>query len=343
MKLPRAWLNVASVLAVIVGLSLIVVKNAPGDARLQLVNVSYDPTRELYETLNPLFVAEYEKNTGRHLTIVQSHGGSSRQARKVISGEQPDDVVTLGLFTDVDSLRRRGLIAPDWSSRLPNHSLPYTSTIVFVVRAGNPRGIKDWPDLLASGLEVVTPDPRTSGNGKLAALAAWAAFITRGGTEADALTWLQYLYRHVQVLDEGARASAITFATQEIGDVHLTWENEARREVAESNGRLQIVYPPVSILAEPYVAWVDSAVDRDGSLPAAKAYLNFLFSDAAQQVMARLGYRPWLAGAASKAGVTFPNITLVPVTAIARDWDGAQEKFFGEGGVFETMMREREK
>jgi sulfate/thiosulfate transport system substrate-binding protein len=343
MKLPRTSLNVGAVLAVVVGLLLIVVKNAPGGPSLQLVNVSYDPTRELYQALNPLFIADYEKNTGRHLTIVQSHGGSSNQARKVISGEQPADVVTLGLFSDIDSLRKRQLIPADWSSRLPNHSVPYTSTIVFVVRQGNPLGIKDWPDLLAPGVEVITPDPRTSGNGKLAALAAWAAIITRGGTEAEAQTYLQSLYRHVQVLDDGARGAAVTFASQEIGDVHLTWENEALREVAESNGRLRIVYPPVSILAEPYVAWVDGTVDHDGSLPVAKVYLIFLFSDTAQQTMARLGYRPWQTGAATKAAVTFPNIALVPVTAIARDWADAQEKFFAEGGVIETIMRGREK
>ncbi len=312
------------------------VKNAPGTSGQRLVNVSYDPTRELYQTLNPLFVASYEKATGQHLVIVQSHGGSSRQARKVISGEQPADVVTLGLFSDIDSLRKRGLIAADWADRLPNHSLPYTSTIVFVVRKENPRGIKDWPDLLAPGVEVVTPDPRTSGNGKLTALAAWAAVVTRGGTEAEARAYLASLYQHAGELDEGARGAAVRFAQQEIGDVHLTWENEAIREVAD--GKLQIVYPPVSILGEPYVAWVDSAVARDGNLTPAKAYLSFLFSDAAQEAIAHLGYRPYKAGI-----VTFPNLTLVPVTAIARDWDDANEKFFAENGVIDTIIGNRPK
>jgi sulfate/thiosulfate-binding protein len=337
----RAALNLAAVALVVIGLSAIIIKNAASDTSNQLVNVSYDPTRELYQALNPLFVAAYEKQTGRRISIVQSHGGSSRQARKVISGEQPADVVTLGLFSDIDGLRKRGLIAANWADRLPNHSLPYTSTIVFVVRQGNPHAITDWPDLLAPGVEVVTPDPRTSGNGKLAALAAWAATTTRGGSEADARAFLSSLYRHVPVLDEGARGAAISFAVQEIGDVHLTWENEALREVAESKGKLQIVYPLVSILAEPYVAWVDKAVERDGNLEPAKAYLAFLFSDAAQETIARLGYRPYKAESASKAGVVFPQVALVPVTAIARDWDDAYDKFFADNGVIDTIIGTR--
>jgi sulfate/thiosulfate-binding protein len=331
----RRWLNLGAVTAVFIAFALIVAKNAPGNASQKLVNVSYDPTRELYQALNPLFVASYERQTGNHLSIEQSHGGSSRQARRVISGEQPADVVTLGLHSDIEALRKRGLIAANWADRLPNHSLPYTSTIVFVVRQGNPLHVQDWPDLLTPGLEVVTPDPRTSGNGKLAALAAWAATTARGGSEGAANAYLTALYRHVKVLDEGARAAATTFAVQDIGDVHLTWENEALREVADSKGRLQIVYPPISILAEPYVAWVDRSVARDGKLAAAKAYLNFLFSDAAQETIARLGYRP------IKPSTAFPPITLVPVTAIARDWEDANEKFFAENGIIDTIMSAR--
>ncbi|MDR3516676.1 MAG: sulfate ABC transporter substrate-binding protein [Azospirillaceae bacterium] len=341
MRLRSNFLNIGAVVAVVAGLSLVAIKNVPGHTNGRLINVSYDPTRELYQALNPAFVAYYERQTGHHVTIEQSHGGSSRQARKVISGEQPADVVTLGLYSDIDALRKRGLIAQNWADRLPNHSLPYTSTIVFVVRQGNPHGIKDWPDLLSPGIEVVTPDPRTSGNGKLAALAGWAAMTTRGGTEDDARAYLRSLYHHVPVLDEGARGSAITFAIQEVGDVHLTWENEALREAAEAKGRLQIVYPPVSILAEPYVAWVDSAVANDGKLAEARAYLTFLFGDAAQEIIARLGYRPWKAAIAAAAGVTFPDLQLVPVTAIAKDWDDANEKFFGENGVINTIVGDR--
>jgi sulfate/thiosulfate transport system substrate-binding protein len=343
MKLRQTWLNLAAVAAVAIGLSLIVQKNLPHDGKSQLVNVSYDPTRELYQTLNPLFVTAYERETGRRLTIIQSHGGSSRQARKVISGEQPADVVTLGLASDIDALRKRGLVAENWADRLPNKSVPYTSTVVFVVRKGNPHSIRDWPDLLASELEIVTPDPRTSGNGKLAALAAWAAITTRGGTEAQAVTYLRALYRHVPVLDEGARGAATRFSVQESGDVHLAWENEALREVAESNGKLEIVYPPVSILAEPCVAWLDSAVEKNGNVSAAKAYLTFLFSDVAQEVIARLGYRPYKAGIADKVGVKFTPIALVPVTAIAHDLNEVNEKFFAENGIIDAVMALRDR
>ncbi len=225
-------LNIVAATAAIAGLSLIVIANIPKGAENKLVNVSYDPTRELYQAINPLFIDAYAKQTGHHLMIEQSHGGSSRQARKVISGEQPADVVTLGLFTDVDALRKRGFIAADWPDRLPNHSNPYSSTIVFVVRGDNPNGIKDWPDLLKPGLEVVTPDPRTSGNGKFAFLSAWASVTTRGGSEDEPRAFISALYEHVPVPDEGARGAATTFALQDIGDVHLTWENEALREVA---------------------------------------------------------------------------------------------------------------
>jgi sulfate transport system substrate-binding protein len=343
MNRSQTLLNLAAVAAVVAGVALIIGKNATNNSPYLLLNVSYDPTRELYQTLNPLFVASYEKATGQHWEIVQSHGGSSRQARKVISGELKADVVTLGLYSDVDALRKRGLIAADWADRLPDHSLPYSSTIVFVVRHGNPRGIGDWQDLLAPGLEIVTPDPRTSGNGKLTALAAWAAVTNHGGSDEDAQSYLRSLYQHVHSLDEGARGAATSFAIAEIGDVHLTWENEALREVAESNGKLQIVYPQVSILAEPYVAWVDSNVVRDNTRDAAKAYLTFLFSDSAQETIARLGYRPYKAGAAEKAGVSFPAITLVPIKAIARDWDDANEKFFAENGMIDAIIGSRQK
>jgi len=341
MSRSQTWINVGAVGAVILALSLIIAKNAPSTAGHQLINVSYDPTRELYQALNPLFTAAYEKQTGAHWVVVQSHGGSSRQVRKIISGEQPADVVTLGLYSDIDALRKRGMIAADWADRLPNHSVPYTSTIVFVVRRGNPHRIHDWPDLLSPGLEVVTPDPRTSSNGKLAALSAWAAITARGGSEADARTYLRSLFQHVQAMEEGARGAATRFALEGIGDAHLTWENEALREVADSQGRLQIVYPPISILAEPPVAWVDSAVARDHTLDAAKAYLTFLFSDTAEATIARLGYRPYKTDAARQAGVTFPDVTRVPVTALAKDWSDAYEKFFADSGIIDTVLEGR--
>jgi sulfate transport system substrate-binding protein len=336
-------LNFAAAATAIAALSLIVFKNIPDDSENKLINVSYDPTRELYRAINPLFADAYAKQTGHHLTIEQSHGGSSRQVRKVINGEQPADVVTLGLFTDVDALRKRGLIGADWAERLPNHSNPYSSTIVFVVRGDNPNGIKDWPDLLKSGLEVVTPDPRTSGNGKFAFLSAWASVTTRGGSEQDARAFLSALYEHVPVLDEGARGAATTFALQDIGDVHLTWENEALREVAASKGKLRIVYPPVSMLAEPYVAWVDAKLSSKQKLEYAKAYLSFLFSDTAQETIARLGYRPYKSDALQKAGVTFPDVKLIPITSIAKNWDDANQKFFEENGVVDTIIGGRKR
>ena len=341
MSRTQIWLNLGAVGAVIIALSLIVVKNAPGTAGHKLVNVSYDPTRELYRALNPLFTAAYEKETGIHWTIVQSHGGSSWQVRKIINGEQPADVVTLGLYSDIDALRKRGMIAIDWADRLPNHSVPYTSTIVFVVRRGNPHRIQDWPDLVSPGLEVVTPDPRTSSNGKLAALGAWASIVARGGSEAAARAYLRSLYQHVPVMEEGSRGAAARFAVEGIGDVHLSWESEALREVAESPGRLQIIYPPISILAEPCVAWVDSFVARNGTLDVAKAYLMFLFSDTAQVSIARLGYRPYKADAARQAGMKFPDITLVRITAVAKDWADAYEKFFSDDGMVDTILGAR--
>jgi sulfate/thiosulfate transport system substrate-binding protein len=339
----QRWLNIGAVVAAVAGLSAIALDNLPADNRYQIVNVSYDPTRELYQVINPLFVAAYEKESRRHLVIVQSHGGSSRQARKVVNGEQPADVVTLGLPSDIDALTKRGLVAPDWPDRLPNHAVPYTSTIVFVVRHGNPHRIRDWPDLLAPGLEVIMPDPRTSGNGKLAVLAAWAATTTRGGSDDDAVTFLRALFRQVPVFDEGARGAALRFVNPEGGDVHLTWENEAIREVAASKGELDIVYPPVSILAEPCVAWIDSDKVRKASLADARAYLSFLFSDAGQETIARLGYRPYRSEIAQKIGVVFAPITLIPITAVAHDWNEAYDRFFAEDGIIEAAFALRNK
>lgn len=333
-------LDVGALVAVVVGAALIGGNHAakargPAD---RIVNVSYDPTRELYQALNPLFVAAYEKSTGRHVAVEQSHGGSSRQAQKVISGEQPADVVSLGLRADVDRLRKRGLIAEHWEDRLPNHAVPYTSTIVFVIRGTNPRGIRDWPDLLKPGFEVVTPDPRSSSNGKLAALAAWLAVTTRGGSEDQARAYLRDFYTHVPELAEGARGASTTFSDKEIGDVHVTWENEALREVAAAKGKLQIVYPPVSVLAEPYVAWVDKTAAEHGTAEIAKAYLGFLFTEEAQEVIARLGYRPLRPEAAEKAGVRFADVNLVPTAAISPDWNDVNDKFFAENGIVTTIV-----
>lgn len=313
---------------------------APGvwAKEIELLNVSYDPTRELWRDVNEKFVARYATDTGHKLTIKQSHGGSSTQARAVIDGLDAD-VVTLAMWPDTDAIRKTGLIADGWERRLPNNSLPYVSTIVFVVRKGNPKGIKDWPDLTKPGVEIVTPNPKTSGNGKLSFLGAWGSVTQRGGSEQDALAFVTRLYRQTPVLDSGARGSTTTFAQKGIGDVHLTWENEAHLEVQEANGELEIVYPPVSILAEPQVAVVDANVKRKGTREAAEAYLNYLYSDEGQQIVARHFYRPINQEILRQHSATFPDVKLFPVTAIAGDWAAAQKKFFAEGGLFDGIYK----
>jgi sulfate transport system substrate-binding protein len=307
------------------------------DAKVRILNVSYDPTRELYVQLNPRFIARYKKETGESAGIEQSHGGSSRQARSVADGTVAADVVTLALPSDIDSLRARGLVANDWQSLFPNHAQPYCSTIVFVVRKGNPKHIRDWTDLEGSGLEVITPNFHTSGNGKLSMLAAWGSVINRGGTEAQALERVTRIYRNVSNQGEGARDSATTFELAKEGDVQLTWENEAIREVAASAGELEIVYPPLSIRAEPSVAVVTPNVTKHHTEATARAYLNFLFSDEAQEILAEDGYRPENATILSQHQDLLPQLTLFAITTIARDWNDAQEKFFGDNGLFNAI------
>jgi sulfate/thiosulfate transport system substrate-binding protein len=297
-----------------------------------------DPTRELYEDLNARFVPRYEQETGTRLTISQSHGGSGTQARQVIDG-LPADVVTLALWSDTDALRKKGLLADGWDERLPNRSLPYYSTIVFVVRRGNPENVHDWPDLVRPGLEVITPNPKTSGNGKLSFLAAWGSVLRRGGSEQDALDYVTRLYRQVPVLDTGARAATTTFAQRKIGHVHLTWENEARLEVNESKGELELVYPPTSIRAEPHVAVVDKVVDRKGTRQAAEAYLKFLYTEEAQEVIASHSYRPINGEVFQRHEESFPDVQLFAISDVAKDWEDAHQRFFAEGGVFDGIYK----
>jgi sulfate/thiosulfate-binding protein len=335
------WLNAFAVTAVVIAVTLVVVKNIEGDASVELLNVSYDPTRELFADINRQFIAQFASQTGKKLNIQQSHGGSSRQAQAVADGLSAD-VVTLALRSDVESLHKRGLIADGWAERLPDHSEPYTSTIVFVVRKGNPRSIKDWPDLVRPGVTVITPNPKTSGNGKLSVLAGWGSVIYRGGTETEARQYLKQLYQHVPVLDTGARDATNTFTQEKIGDVHLTWENEALLETEEYRGDLEIVYPPVSIRAEPSVAWVDANVSRRKTEAYAKAYLEFLYSDPAQEIIAQHGYRPINPEALKKHANRLPPIDLFPVTVLAKDWDDAQQKFFAEGGIFDAIHTAQE-
>ena len=305
---------------------------------VELLNASYDPTRELWRQLNERFIADYAKSPGGQLTIKQSHGGSSAQARAVIDGLEAD-VVTLALEPDTDAIRKAGLIGDGWQKRLPNGSVPYTSTIVFVVRKGNPKGIKDWPDLVKPGIQIITPSPKTSGNGKLAFLAAWGSVVSRGGSEAAALDYVTKLYKQVPVLDSGARGSTTTFAQKKLGDVHLTWENEAHLEVDEAKGELEIVNPPVSILATPPVAVVDANVKRHGTEAAAKAYLEFLYTDEAQEIIAKNAYRPVKPEVLARHKGDLPDLKLFQITAIAKDWGDAFDKFFGEGKVFDSIYK----
>ncbi|MGB9195914.1 MAG: sulfate ABC transporter substrate-binding protein, partial [Terriglobales bacterium] len=336
MNLRQRWMEVAALLAVLGAFGAIFARNLPASSRDSLLNVSYDPTRELFQDLDKQFVAEYAKQTGKRLTIRQSHGGSSRQAQSVINGLEAD-VVTLALSTDVDALRKRGLIADGWSKRLPNNSQPYTSTLVFVVRKGNPRGIKDWPDLVRPGVSVITPNPKTSGNGKLSVLAAWGSVVYRGGSEAQAQQYLKELYQHVPVLNTGARDATNTFTQEKVGDVQLTWENEALLEAEEYRGELEIIYPLVSIRAEPSVAWVDANVTRHKTEAYAKAYLQFLYSGPGQETIAQHGYRPIDPEVLKKYPDRLPQIELFPVTVVAKDWDDAQQKFFADNGIFDVI------
>ena len=298
---------------------------------VELLNVACDPTRELWRDLNRKFAARYELETGTPVVISQSHGGSGSQARAVIDGLDAD-VVTLALWTDTDAVRKARLIDPGWEQKLPNRSLPYTSTIVFVVRAGNPKGVRDWPDLARPDVQVITPSPKTSGNGKWSFLALWGSAIKRGDSEAEAERFVGDVYRRVPVHDAAARGATMTFAQKRIGDVHLTWENEAHLEVQESAGQLDIVYPPRSVLAEPHVAVVDAVVRRKGTEKVAEAYLKYLYTDEAQEVIASHHYRP------VKPSARFPNIELFPATVCGPDWDGIQKRFFAEGGVFDRVF-----
>jgi sulfate transport system substrate-binding protein len=311
----------------------------PSPGTVELLNVSYDPTRELWRDLNARFIPVYEQETATRLEIRQSHGGSGTQARAVADGLEAD-VVTLALWGDTDLLRQKGLLAEHWEDRLPNRSLPYFSTIVFVVRKGNPKHVADWPDLLQDGVRVITPNPKTSGNGKLSFLAAWGAVLRGGGSEKDALDTVTRLYRLVPVLDSGARGSTTTFAQKKIGDVHLTWENEAYLEVAESGGELQLVYPPRSIRAEPCVAVVDANVDRKGTRAAAEKYLRYLYTDEAQEIIARHHYRPTNADVLRRHAADLRELELFPVTTVAAGWGEAQKKFFADGAVFDGIYKQ---
>jgi sulfate transport system substrate-binding protein len=305
---------------------------------LELLNVSYDPTRELWREMNEKFIASYEKTSGTKLTIKQSHGGSSTQARAVIDGLDAD-VVTLASFLDTEAISKKGLIKPGWIEDFPNRSLPYTSTIVFVVRKGNPKGIKDWKDLVKPGVEIVTPNPKTSGNGYLSFFSAWGSVVLRGGSRDDAVKFVTALYKQVPVLDSGARGATTTFVQKKIGDVHLAWENEAHLEVKEAKGELDLVYPEISIQAEPHVAVLDANVDRRGTRAAAEAYLKFVYTDEGQEIAAKHYYRPSNPEILKRHAADFPTVKLFAVSEIAKDFPDAHKQFIAEGGVFDGIYK----
>jgi sulfate/thiosulfate-binding protein len=330
------WILGTAAMLAVLGVVFLFAQSGAKKDQIELLNVSYDPTRELWRDLNKAFIADYSQKTGMTVGIQQSHGGSGSQARSVLDG-LPADVVTLALWTDTDALRRQGLLADNWEERLPNRSLPYYSTIVFVVRKGNPKTIHDWPDLANEGVGVITPNPKTSGNGKLSFLAAWGAVRQRGRSDNEAEAYVGKLYRNVLVLDTGARGATVTFAQRNLGDVHLTWENEAHLEVQESKGALELVYPPASIKAEPPVAWVNANVARKGTRAAAESYLRFLYTDIGQEIIAKHFYRPTNPQILAKFSDHFPDIHLFPVTDFAHGWDQAQREFFSEGGVFDRI------
>jgi sulfate transport system substrate-binding protein len=332
--------------ALLVGAAVTLAAAAPWVARgpkpLMLLNVSYDPTRELYQALNAAFVAHWRARTGQAVTIRQSHGASGAQARAVIDGLEAD-VVTLALAGDIDRISERtGLLPAGWQALLPHRSTPYTSTIVFLVRRGNPKSIRDWGDLVRSGVTVVTPNPKTSGGARWNYLAAWGYALRRaGGDESRAHAFVADLFRQVPVLDAGARAATTTFVERGIGDVLIAWENEALLAVRQAAGRVEIVVPSVSILAEPPVAVVEGIAQKHGTLAVARAYLEYLYTDEAQDIAARHFYRPRLAAVPARSAVPFPDLALFTVDEAFGGWARAQAAHFADGGVFDQLYEAR--
>jgi sulfate transport system substrate-binding protein len=315
----------------------------PADAQnsVTLLNVSYDPTRELYQDVNAAFSKYWKAKTGQDVAIQQSHGGSSKQSRAVIDGLQAD-VVTLGLAYDIDAIAENAKLIPaDWQKRLPNNSTPYTSTIVFLVRKGNPKHIKDWNDLINPGISVITPNPKTSGGARWNFLAAWAYALKQpGGNETKAQDFVTRLFKNVPVLDSGARGSTTTFVQRGIGDVLLAWENEAFLSIQELGpDKVEIVVPPQSIVAEPPVSIVDKVVDKKGTRKIAEAYLQYLYTPEGQEIEAKNYYRPRLDAVAKKYAGTFPKLKLVTIDEVFGGWRKAQHTFFDDGGVFDQIYQ----
>jgi sulfate transport system substrate-binding protein len=348
-------------LSIVTALAVSVSALSASAAPRELVNVSYDPTREFYRDYNKLFARHWESKTGEAgVTVRTSHGGSGKQARAVIDG-LPADVVTLALAYDVDAIAEKsGLVPADWQSKLPNNSSPYTSTIVFVVRKGNPKGIKDWPDLVKEGVKVITANPKTGGGARWNYLAAWGAVLKKElgdlsklhdpaaakdveAAQAKAKEYIKALYANVPVLDSGARGSTTTFCQRGIGDVLIAWENEAflASEEFGGGGKFEIVVPPVSILAEPPVAVVEKSAEQRGNLPAAQEYVKYLYSPEAQELAAKHYYRPRDAEVAKKYAGKFPKVELFEIGPVFGGWKKAQETHFADGGVFDQVFTKK--
>jgi sulfate transport system substrate-binding protein len=302
-----------------------------------LLNVSYDPTRELYSEFNAAFAKHWKAQTGQDVTIKQSHGGSGKQARSVIDGIDAD-VVTLALAGDIDALYKNGgLIPQDWQKRLPHNSSPYTSTIVLVVRQGNPKGIKDWDDLVKPGISVITPNPKTSGGARWNYLAAWEFAKRKYGGDAKAKEFVKKLYENVPVLDTGARGSSVTFAQRNQGDVFISWENEAHLLEKEFGNKVDIVYPSISILAEPPVTVVDKNVERKGTRKVAEAYLNYLYTDEGQDIAGKNFYRPISPKAQAKYVKQLPKLNLFTLESAFGNWDKVGKEHFADGAQFDQI------
>ena len=333
--------NILKSILVLSSLAWLAGASAAHAATVNLLNVSYDPTRELYADYDQVFSDYWQKKTGDTVNVSLSNGGSGKQARAVIDGLAAD-VVTLGLAPDIDAIANKAhLLDAKWASRFPQNSAPYTSTIVFLVRTGNPKGIKDWPDLIKPGVEVVTPNPKTSGGARWNFLGAWGyALHANGGDKAKAKEFVKALYGNVKVLDTGARGSTITFVQRGEGDVLIAWENEALLSVNKLNpGQFQIVYPSETVLAEPPVAVVDTYATKHGTTKVATEYLNYLYSPVGQDVIARNYYRPRDAGVEAKYASQFPTIKLFTVAELFGGWGSVQKEFFGDGGVFDEIYK----
>jgi len=332
----KTVINYVVALAVVVGAMLAPAVQAK---EIILLNVSYDPTRELYQDFNSAFAKQWQAKTGDKVIVKQSHGGSGKQARAVIDGLEAD-VVTLALAYDVDAIHEKAKLLPaEWQKRLPHNSAPYTSTIVFLVRKGNPKQIKDWNDLVKPGVAVITPNPKTSGGARWNYLAAWGyALKQKGGSEATAREFVNKLFKNVPVLDSGARGSTTTFVQRGIGDVLLAWENEAFLAVNElGKDKFEIVVPTVSILAEPSVSVVDKVVAKHGTTAVAQAYLNYLYTQEGQEIAAKNYYRPRLKAVADKYGKQFPRLHLFTIDELFGGWQKAQQKHFADGGLFDQI------